>query len=106
MDAERPFGIQFGEMLCASANGALGGRTFCVHHFSRGAIKSAACGRWDSGNGDQKVLVHIHPTWRASDTGLVNTGDRVRLYDPEPAAVARSVEWAPAAVEIRVLRPI
>jgi hypothetical protein len=38
-----------------------------------------------------------------SDTGFVNAGDRVRLYDPELAAVAREVEQAPAAVEIRLI---
>jgi hypothetical protein len=39
-----------------------------------------------------------------SDTGIVNTGDRVRLYDPQLAAIAREVWQAPAAVEIRFIR--
>jgi hypothetical protein len=35
-----------------------------------------------------------------SATGFVTTGDRVQLYDPEHAAVAREVVQTPAALEI------
>jgi diketogulonate reductase-like aldo/keto reductase len=38
-----------------------------------------------------------------SDMRFVTTGDRVRLYDPELAAVAREVVQAPAAIEIRFI---
>jgi hypothetical protein len=36
-------------------------------------------------------------------TGFVSTGDRVRLSDPELAAVAREGGQAPAAIEIRFI---